>query len=51
MWRTVMVTIAMRINDRELEAELTPGLRVLIREPGVSEVAYLLSEAFGLWCK
>jgi hypothetical protein len=41
-----MVTIAMRINDRELEAELTVGLRVLIREPGVAEVAYSLSEAF-----
>jgi hypothetical protein len=41
-----MVTIAMRINDRELEAGLTPGLRVLIRELGVVEVAYSLSEAF-----
>ncbi|BBQ03741.1 hypothetical protein BSFA1_88690 (plasmid) [Burkholderia sp. SFA1] len=41
-----MPTIELRINDRELEAELTAGLRVIIRERDVAEVAYSLSEAF-----
>ncbi|MFM0520651.1 hypothetical protein PQR08_24795 [Caballeronia jiangsuensis] len=41
-----MATIELRINDRELEAELTAGLRVIVRERDVAEVAYSLSEAF-----
>jgi type IV secretory pathway ATPase VirB11/archaellum biosynthesis ATPase len=41
-----MVTIELRINERELEAELTAGLRVIVREKGVAEVAYSLSDAF-----
>lgn len=41
-----MATIELRINDRELEAELTAGLRVIVRERDVPEVAYSLSEAF-----
>jgi hypothetical protein len=41
-----MVTIELRINERELEAELTAGLRVIVREQGVTEVVYSLSEAF-----
>jgi hypothetical protein len=41
-----MAKIAMRIHDRDLEAELTPGLRVIVREKGVTEFAYSLSEAF-----
>lgn len=41
-----MVTVELRINDRELEAELTAGLRVIVREHNVAETAYSLSEAF-----
>ncbi|MBU7443468.1 hypothetical protein [Paraburkholderia fungorum] len=41
-----MATIQLRIGDRELEAELTAGLRVIVREQSVAEVAYSLSEAF-----
>jgi hypothetical protein len=41
-----MVTIGVRINERDLEAELTAGLRVIVREQGVAEVAYSMSEAF-----
>jgi|GEM_PF-3604131 len=41
-----MATIELRINDRELEAELTAGLRVIVHERDVAEVAYSLSEAF-----
>lgn len=41
-----MVTIELRINERELEAELTAGLRVIVREKDVAEVAYSLSDAF-----
>ncbi|MBB4513936.1 hypothetical protein [Paraburkholderia fungorum] len=41
-----MATIQLRIGDRELEAELTAGLRVIVREHSVAEVAYSLSEAF-----
>lgn len=38
-----MATIELRVNDRELEAELTAGLRVIVRERDVAEVAYSLS--------
>lgn len=41
-----MVTIELRINERQFEAELTPGLRVIVREQDATEVAYSLSEAF-----
>jgi len=41
-----MATIQLRIGDRELEAELTAGLRVIVREHNVAGVAYSLSEAF-----
>ncbi|WP_345816691.1 hypothetical protein AAGS40_27330 (plasmid) [Paraburkholderia sp. PREW-6R] len=41
-----MVSIQLLINGRDLEAELTAGLRVIVREKDVTEVAYTLSDAF-----
>ncbi|KIG11223.1 hypothetical protein BurMR1_1883 [Burkholderia sp. MR1] len=41
-----MVTISFHINGRDIEAELTPGLRVILREAEAAEVAFSISEAF-----
>ncbi|KMQ77161.1 hypothetical protein BPMI_01667c [Candidatus Burkholderia pumila] len=41
-----MVTINFHINGRDIEAELTPGLRVILRETNGAEVAFSISEAF-----
>ena len=38
--------IQMRINGRDLEAELMPDLSVVIRETGKADVTYSLSDAF-----